>query len=274
MQISHELTPQLFNDFSQYNDYDFILPRFWLRSKEYKEHFKKSNKFKILDNGLFEGDNFTTPELVDIVNEVQPDIFVLPDVWNSSEFTFRNAKYWMNTIKKQLPSKTKLMVVMQGKKMSDFEKLYQECKDLGFKYFAFNFSSEAYSLMSSHPNKLFKQMRGRIETISNLYKKGYIEQNDYIHLLGGSLPQEFLYYPQDWKFIKSVDTSNPVINGACEIQYEDWGLLTKPEPKLEEFFDKDLTSKIPLINFNINKFRNFIKSRNKIKTNTYDDIIV
>jgi hypothetical protein len=39
---------------------------------------------------------------------------------------------------------------------------------------------------------------------------GLIGNTDRIHLLGCSLPQEFLYY-NDIKQIESIDTSNPVM---------------------------------------------------------------
>jgi len=259
MQISHELTPQLFSYFDKYNDYDFILPRFWEKNKEYREHYQCSSKFKILDNGLFEGDSFTVIELVEIINQVQPDIFIIPDVWNNSMLTFRNAKYWYNTIKSQLPFKTNLMVVLQGNDFSEFKGLYQECEDLGIRYFAFNHSSNAYQNLFKHPNKLVNSMMGRNFFITQLLNKNIIQNNHYIHLLGGSLPQEFLYYPKDWTFIKSVDTSSPIINGALGIYYNDWGMSTKPEQKLEEFFEKDLTSQIHYIEYNIGRFKTFVQ---------------
>ena len=263
MKICHELTPQLFSDFDGENDYDFILPRFWNNSKEYKEHYQKSTKFKILDCGLFEGDEFTTPEFRDLINDVVPDIFIVPDVWNNSTLTLRNAKYWMNIVKKELPDKTKggLMVVLQGNNIGDFENLYQGCIDLGYTHFAFNFSSRAYSFMGNHPNNLVNQMLGRINIISHLKAAQYIQNTHYIHLLGASLPQEFIYYPKEWEFIKSVDTSSPIINGALGIRYNNWGLLDKPTQKMEEFFDKDLSSKISIINYNIYIFRQFVKQK-------------
>lgn len=258
MQISHELTPQLFKYFDKYNEYDFILPRFWEKSKEYKNFYQKSNKFKILDNGLFEGDNYTFTKLIDIINEVKPNIFVIPDAWNDNKITLRNAKYWFNTIKPQLFYDVDLMVVLQGNNFLEFKELYKQCEDLGIRHFSFNFSSNAYINLFSHPNKLINQMFGRIYFITEFYNQKIIQENHYIHLLGGSVPQEFLYYPKEWKFIKSLDTSNPIINGALGVKYNDWGLLDKPKEKLEEFFEKDLSSKIEIINYNINKFKSFI----------------
>jgi hypothetical protein len=148
------------------------------------------------------------------------------------------------------------MVVLQGKTIEDITHLYDKCIDLGFKYFAFNHSSEAYQRMFNHPNKLVNQMMGRMEVVNSLKRQGHIQSNHYIHLLGASLPQEFVYYKGfDW--INSVDTSSPIINGALDIPYEEYGLLTKPTNKIEEFFEDSLDEQIGNITFNINKFREY-----------------
>jgi hypothetical protein len=101
----------------------------------------------------------------------------------------------------------------------------------------------------------------RIYVISRLYKEGIIKDNHYIHLLGASLPQEFLYYNDPkFNFIKSVDTSNPVIVGALGQFYKEYGLLTKPKNKIEEFMEREFSEKeIEVIQSNINKFKSFIK---------------
>ena len=70
-----------------------------INSEEYKQYFKEAKlkgRFIIAYNGLFEGDSFTEQQLIDFVNELRPDIFVIPDVWNDSIQSYRNAKYWVN----------------------------------------------------------------------------------------------------------------------------------------------------------------------------------
>jgi hypothetical protein len=101
----------------------------------------------------------------------------------------------------------------------------------------------------------------RIYVISRLYKEGIIKDSHYIHLLGASLPQEFLYYNDPkFNFIKSVDTSNPVIVGALGQFYEEYGLLTKPKNKIEDFMEREFDEReIKVIQNNINKFKSFTK---------------
>jgi hypothetical protein len=101
-------------------------------------------------------------------------------------------------------------------------------------------------------------MYGRMEFIRRLVASGTIRKTHYHHLLGCSLPQEFMSY-KDWPFIKSVDTSNPILVGAEGKRYSDSGLTWKPKEKLEHYFEKDLSGQIEDIIFNVNRFRSFIK---------------
>ncbi len=116
MKVSHELPLCLLNKSYDWNDYEFCLPTYWFKSEEYKQYYlnaKKEGSFIIADNGLFEGDSFTQQQLIEFVNELQPDIFVIPDVWNDAFQSYRNAKYWQNVVKASLPESTKLMAVIQ-----------------------------------------------------------------------------------------------------------------------------------------------------------------
>ena len=61
----------------------------------------------------------------------------------------------------------------------------------------------------------------------------------------------------DW--IKSVDTSNPIIVGYKGERYTDSGINFKPTEKIEELFDKDLEPMMENIIFNINKFKQYAR---------------
>ncbi len=107
-------------------------------------------------------------------------------------------------------------------------------------------------------DKLKSQMYGRMEFIRRLVQHKLIRESYHHHLLGCSLPQEFMAYG-DWKFIKSVDTSNPILVGAEGEKYSDSGLAWKPKEKLEYYFEKDLADKIEDIKFNVARFKTYIK---------------
>jgi len=71
-----------------------------------------------------------------------------------------------------------------------------------------------------------------------------IGNTDRIHLLGCSLPQEFVYY-KDIKQIESIDTSNPIMAAFDGNQYDpNFGLNSKPKTKIDEVINASFDSKI------------------------------
>ena len=263
--ISHEVPLCFLQDNLHWSDYQYVLPHLIDKHAQYKEFMlsyrEQEDSFIIMDNGLFEGVTHTEKDLIEKINLVKPDIFVVPDMWNNKKATAHNATHWMINIKPHLPENTNLMVVMQGEIISDFFSLYQECTALGYTHFAFNHSSQYYqTYLGTHPDKLVNQMLGRHSLINLMRASHFIKDNHYIHLLGCSLPQEFAFYKYpEFDFIKSVDTSNPIIVGAQPKVYEVYGLSTKPSEKIEDFMEKDLNQYKTIINFNVEKFRNLIK---------------
>jgi len=122
MKVSHELPLSLMTYAYQWNDYDYCLPHLVDKYEQYRIFFQKSRldkRFIIMDNGLFEGVEHTTEDLLDKINLIHPSIFIVPDAWNDSAMTIRNAKHWMINYKKHLPEKTNLMAVCQGKNIGE-----------------------------------------------------------------------------------------------------------------------------------------------------------
>jgi hypothetical protein len=265
MKISHELPLVFLDKAREWNDYDYCLPHLLDKFPAYREYFleaRKDDRFIIMDNGLFEGVKHTQEDLIDKINLIQPDIFVVPDEWNDCFTTYENARRWMIDIKPHLPEKTNLMVVIQGGSESDFRFVYQGSKDHGYKYFAFNHSSIAYQRFGSHKNKLVNQMFGRIHFVTSFFRQNIIESSDYIHLLGCSLPQEFNYYG-DYK-INSMDTSNPIIFGHYHQIYAG-DVFNKPALKIEQLMDYDFgILEKKYIESNIKAFRKFINEQQPI----------
>jgi len=261
MKISHELPLSLMHNAYKWNDYDYCLPHLIDHYDQYRTFFQKSRldkRFIIMDNGLFEGVTHTTEDLLEKINLVRPNIFIVPDAWNDANTTLVNAKSWMINYKAGLPKEVNLMAVCQGKDIGELITTYQTLVDIGYTHIAFNHSSIAYQNEYEGMDHLKASMYGRMEFIRRLVQSGAIRKTHYHHLLGCSLPQEFMSY-SDWKFIKSVDTSNPILVGAEGKRYTDSGLTWKPKEKLEYYFEKDLSSQIEDIIFNVNRFRSFIK---------------
>jgi hypothetical protein len=264
MKISHELPLGLMHYGYEWNDYDYCLPHLIDQYEQYRLYFQKARldkRFIICDNGLFEGVVHTTEDLLSKINLIRPDIFIVPDEWNNSAATLRNAKEWMNNHKSEIPEDVELMAVCQGKDLNELTTTYQTLLDLGYKYIAFNHSSIAYQEMYStigSRKPLHASMYGRMGFIRHLVQTDIINKSVYHHLLGCSLPQEYMCY-KDWDFIKSGDTSNPILVGAEGVRYDDGGIDWKPKEKLEHYFEKDLSDRLDDIIFNVNKFKQFLK---------------
>lgn len=261
MKISHELPLGLMHNSYKWNDYDYALPHLIDKYDQYRIFFQKARldkRFVIMDNGLFEGVFHTVQDLLEKINLVRPNIFIVPDAWNDSVTTIRSAKHWMINFKADLPKGVELMAVCQGKDMTELITTYQTLVDLGYTHIAFNHSSIAYQQEYIGMDSLKAAMYGRMEFIRRLVQSGTIRETYYHHLLGCSLPQEFMSYG-DWKFIKSVDTSNPILVGAEGGKYTNSGMTWKPKEKLEHYFEMNLEDKMENITFNVNKFRSFIK---------------
>ena len=258
MKISHELPLSLLEHSIDWNDYEYCLPHLLDKHSDYRQHFldsRERDRFIIMDNGLFEGVTHTIQDLLEKIDLIKPDIFIVPDEWNDSTITAKNAKHWLQY---KMPMRTKLMVVLQGKTVSDIHLLYQQCVDLGYTHFAFNHSSIVYQELGGSENALANQSVGRVLLIQYLLQQKVIKDHHYIHLLGASTPQEFTFYRDAVpNLINSVDTSNPIICGALGIKYTETGLLEKPKEKIEEFMEKDLSSQLEDIIFNVNKFKEF-----------------
>jgi hypothetical protein len=255
MKISHEVPLDLLENSLTFNDYDYLLPHYYIKYPKYKEFYLKSRskgRFIIMDNGLFEGGVLDDFVLRGIINEVKPNIFIVPDEWNDLEVTYELAEKWVYT----LPSNVEPMVVLQGKRYADIKELYTVCEqELGFRHFGFNHSSEAYDDIHHSSNRLISKMMGRIKLIERLTNENVLNKKLYHHLLGCTLPQEMMLI--DKSHINSVDTSNPIICGIKGMLYTDSGLEEKPKEKIEEFMEKDLSKEYENIIFNINKFKQF-----------------
>jgi len=261
MKIFHELPLGLMHHAYKWTDGDYCLPHLIDKYEQYRLFFQKARldkRFIIMDNGLFEGVKHTEQDLFNKMWIVKPNIFIVPDEWNDSNNTLRNAKHWMINRAIYLPEDTNLMAVCQGKTIGELITTYQTLVDIGYKYIAFNHSSIAYTEFYPQHNPLNAQMLGRIELIRALFEKDIIKKNIYHHLLGCSLPQEIMAYSEfDW--IKSVDTSNPIIVGSEGIRYGDNGINYKPTTKIEDLFNINLEDKLEDITFNVNKFKSYAR---------------
>ena len=243
VKISHEVPAQLLRESKHFNDYDYCLPHLLDQYKSYKDYFyqaKKEGRYIIMDNSLHElGKAYDTSRLLYWISELEPNEFIVPDVWENANRSVLNARTWASI---ELPEGVTKVAVVQGKSYTEFATTYQSYKWFGYKKIAFSYGASWFGETFNHPNIYISKMMGRLKTITSLYKHNLISDFDRVHLLGCNLPQEYLYY-KDFKFIESIDTSNPVIHGLEGIRYSEGGLLHKSNQKIDKDFTQEITLK-------------------------------
>ena len=261
--VSHELPINMLDKSFEINDYEYCLPHLLDQNETYRKHFeyaKESGSYIIMDNSLHElGEAYDTKRLLHWINHLEPNEFIVPDVWQDRTATLVNAKYWMNGY--ELPENTTKVAVVQAKEYYEAIECYSILQMQGYKKIAFSYGADWYADEFPHPNPLVGKMMGRIMTISKMYKKGIINKTDRVHLLGCALPQEFGYYA-DFPFIESIDTSNPIIHGLQGVKYNSLGLLNKSSTKIDQIEEEITTERLYDINHNLSRFKHFVQDSN------------
>jgi hypothetical protein len=256
IKISHEVPLCLLKESLKFNNYDYCLPHLLDQYEEYKNFFiksKESGRYIIMDNSLHElGVAYDTKRLLYWINELKPNEFIVPDVWEDKTQSVVNAKSWIGV---ELPKEVTKVAVVQAQNLYEAIICYQTYKDLGYKKIAFSYGASYYNDLCPHPNKDLGKAIGRVKVISKLFDLNVINKTDRIHLLGCAVPQEFGWY-KGMSFIESIDTSNPVMAALDSVFYTASGLYTKPEANMNDFFNIDRTKiNENLLNHNILNFK-------------------
>jgi hypothetical protein len=227
----------------QYEEYK----DFFMRSKENKRHI-------MMDNSLHElGIPYSEDRLFYWLDVLQPNEFFVPDFWEDQTQSIVSAKRWIQ-YQEKYPDTT-FIAVVQAKSINEAMICYQIYKDLGYQKIAFSYGASYYNEVHPHENKAIGKALGRIGTIRKMRELGIIQNNDKIHLLGCSVPQEFGYHKNS-SYIESIDTSNPVMAAIQGLKYSTWGLSEKPTINMNECFEMPLSEiNIELVNYNVKQFK-------------------
>ena len=146
--VSHELPINMLDQSYEINDYEYCLPHLMddsLNLYEYRDHFlqaKKDGRYIIMDNSLHElGKAYDTDRLLHWINELEPNEFIVPDVWQDQTATLVNAKHWL-TIK--LPKITTKVAVVQAQSYHEAHECYNILKMQGYQKIAFSYGADWY----------------------------------------------------------------------------------------------------------------------------------
>ncbi len=206
-----------------------------------------------MDNSLHElGEAYNTERLLYWVNEIKPNEFIVPDVWEDYSSSVRNARQWSTV---ELPEEVIKVAVVQAKSLHEAILCTQAYKDFGYKKIAYSYGASYYNELCPHPDKDFGKAIGRFIAIEKMIDAKVLSHTDRVHLLGTASPIEFGLY-KNIKCIESIDTSNPVMAGIEKRVYHQLGISPKPVANMNKYQDvSEDFIETELIEYNIRKFR-------------------
>jgi len=256
IKISHEVPFCLLEKSREFNDYDYLLPHLMDENEEYRNFFyesKKMGRYIVMDNSLHElGEAYNTERLLYWINEIKPNEFIVPDVWENYAESVRNAKQWS---KVELPEGVTKVAVVQATSIYEAGLCVQAYRDFGYAKIAFSYGAKYYHEVCPHPNKDLGKAIGRYMVVSQFYQNKTLLPGDRVHLLGTASPIEFGMY-KNIECIESIDTSNPIMAGIERREYNGMGLDSKPKANMNDFQDGAFTyEQVEYILHNVNMFR-------------------
>ena len=255
LKISHEVPKCLLTASPEFNDYDYCLPHLLDIDEEYKQYFidaRDKGRYVIMDNSLHElGKAYNSQRLLHWITELEPDEFIVPDVWMQCAQTAAQAKYWKQF---RYPKKTKITAVIQGEDKNQAYLCASLLANLGYNKLCVSYGATWYNDFFPHSNPDMGKALGRVRFVQGLLNLKQLKDIKF-HLLGCSIPQEFGWYDNNPR-IESIDTSNPIMAALEGIEYKDHGLNVKPSANMNDHFDVDFMDiQYGSILYNANKFK-------------------
>lgn len=268
IKVSHEVPISLLEKSKEFNSFEYCLIHLLYQYPDYKQFYINSRKLYdrevLLDNSIFElGKAFDSKEFTKSALEIQPNMFIVPDVLENGYQTvnswkeFKLAGYY-GELKSAF--QTKAIGVVQGNSWNDLLYCYNYMSDHA-DMLAISFDYSYYQVTGEGNTELERMKSGRQRFITQLIDRGVWNWNKPHHCLGSSLPQEFNYYTLHNIYnIKSVDTSNPVVHGLHNIKYNGtFGLDTKIKTKLADLVNSMVNQdQLDCIMYNVNCFRQIL----------------
>ena len=259
IKIAHEAPIDIFEEVQRLTDYDYALVHLLEQNGRYRDTFEravKKGREVILDNSIFELEEaFEADRFALWIDRLKPTWYIIPDALENAERTCTQAELWKINYRN---INGKSIGVVQGKNYEEIVQCYNYLdKDIDVDMIAISFDYSYYRQSCPHPNKYVSWMLGRVKLLGDLERDGIINKDKPHHLLGCGLPQEFAFYKHaDYKWLYSLDTSNPVVHGLKGIEYAEDGLWSKESQKLHELIDVDIENiDLEKVTNNINKFR-------------------
>lgn len=231
----HEAPLYWFDKVQSITDGDYALVHLMEENPEYLDKFiqaREKGRHVILDNSVFELEvPFDVNTFAKWVELVKPTEYIIPDKLEDAETTVKNVQEWNYGM---LPGKT--MGVVQGKTYEEIKWCYQEIAPFVDRI-AISFDYSYYETLD-YDNKLKCWDVGRRKLLLDMLDEEIIDESKEHHLLGlGTLNGAVGL--SKFKFVTSIDTSNPVMWAFAKGIYPKnvSEITTKPTTKLFTLMD-------------------------------------
>lgn len=278
MKTNSELPLALLDSLNEeLNDYDFVLYNLYRDNDRYREYFldmrqREPDRLMILDNSAYElyikGEELDPMDYLRVINELHPDIFIIPDTLMSKSQTTASLDRWIGDgwINEAWKAGALPLAVAQGSTSIELAECLKEYKETGISCVALPFHNTFFRDMIMDPGILDwmkEALDTEIETDDMLRAAGrvqWIRDNEdllksfgYVHLLGSHHPLEKAFY-NDLPYIKSMDTSYPV---KCALEgYVLFQEPSKPNTVIDDWLEMDISQDTrKLIVYNVQKFK-------------------
>ena len=270
IKISFEIQQPDVEFFTQFVDYDFLLAHKVFDDERYKEFFKKSTRYKIMDNSAFElPEPLPLDKIVEAAVLTDSHEIVIPDVIGDPKASMEEVENCLklladdginndNSIAKAVrDNNLKIAAVVQGntieewlsyfKALSNMDRVDRVCIPFALKFV-------------ERESKTQTQMDSRLLLTSIIDREKLYNPNKKYHLLGCSNPIEMKYQSQ-YSWIDTLDTSSPIQQAVCGNMYDSaLGVPEKDKTKVD--FDYKLSdAEIDIACYNIGMLKGWCNAK-------------
>lgn len=218
----------------------FVLAHFYLQYEHYRNFFKKVKQnggFITLDNSAAERKLVSENDLLNIVQDLNPDEVIAPDILFDKERTIKHTQNFIDKmIEKDYYKKTSIFGCPQGKT----EKEWLDC----YEWMLNNKHIKTIGMSKISIPKCFGNGNGNDDEIAETRKKVYdiIVQRGLLkkelHFLGMGDVTEFYYYDKNNKFLRSTDSCYTILSAFNGIDFKDGNF--KRIKTTNDFYEKKL----------------------------------
>ena len=284
MKTNCELPNSMLKMNAYLNDYDFVLFHLYSVDKTYREYYQgmrkyRPNRLMILDNSAYEffikGDELDVDGYMTAIQELQPDMFLLPDVlMNKWDTILGSQKFILKWESQAKGCPAQPMAVLQGNTVAELIDCAKEYKEMGIVNIAVPFHNSFFAEYSKNDESEFNNhlrndwrlhagaiglddeyALGRVLFLHD--NKNKLNKFQHVHLLGSHQPLEKFYYNESiFSFIKTMDTGYPV---KCAIAgYKLGKEPQKPNVIIDDFLNSELSNATEkLIAANVQAFKQY-----------------